>query len=373
MNISLMDVDASPSPRVMYRALLDRDPSFEGLFFVGVKTTGIFCRPTCPARKPHAENVEFFPDSGAAIKAGYRACLRCRPMEASSAQPEWFEPLVRKVESDPGKRITNRMLTGMGVSPLAARRYFRQRFGMTFQGYQRARRLGLAAHALNAAPGRSSRSLSRAISRSGFRSESGFRSAFAQLFGTSPGRALRSGRAPLWVTWLETPLGVMLAGATDTALGFLDFADRPALLTQSRTLAARFSDHLIVPGTSPVHERLRAQLDAYFARSLRSFTIPMDIRGTPFQEAVWRALLAIPAGTTRSYADIARIVGSPGAVRAVGQANGANRIAILIPCHRVIDSSGNLHGYGGGLWRKRYLLELEGLRPASRPAIPCRA
>ncbi len=357
----------------MYRALLERDPTFEGLFFVGVKTTGIFCRPTCPARKPHAENVEFFADSGAAVRAGYRACLRCKPLESGAAQPEWFEPLVQRVESDTGKRITNRALEGMGISPLSARRYFRQRFGMTFQGYQRARRLGLAAQALNGSPARSSRTLSRAISRSGFRSESGFRAAFAQLFGTSPGKAQRSGRGPLWVTWLETPVGVMLAGATDKALCFLDFADRPALLTQSRVLAAQFSDHLIVPGSSPVLDRLREQLTAYFARSRRTFAIPLEIRGTPFQESVWRALLAIPAGSTRSYADIARDVGSAGAVRAVGQANGANRIAILIPCHRVIDSSGRLHGYGGGLWRKRYLLELEGVGHDSGRVTPTRA
>lgn len=368
MNISIMERGLLPSADVMYEALTARDGSFDGLFLVGVKTTGVFCRPTCPARKPRRENVEFFRNATEARRAGYRACLKCRPMEAPGAIPPWATELIRRIETDPGTRISNREVAMLGVSAATVRRYFLGRFGMTFQGYQRSRRLVVAAETVSNPASAGAGRLVRAERVSGFRSESGFRSAFSRMFGMPPGRAQRHGMALLHVTWMPTPLGVMFAGATDRGLCFLEFADRPALLTQTATVARVFGgSHTFVPGETDVLRALKAQLGAYFAGTSFRFDVPLVVRGTEFQETVWRSLREIPAGQTRSYQDIARQIGRPGAVRAVGQANGANRIAILIPCHRVIDASGRLHGYGGGLWRKRYLLDLERAKAASCP------
>jgi AraC family transcriptional regulator of adaptative response/methylated-DNA-[protein]-cysteine methyltransferase len=160
------------------------------------------------------------------------------------------------------------------------------------------------------------------------------------------------------MAWIETPLGPIAAGATAAKLCFLEFTDRRMLEAQLETLARRFRMP-IAPGENAVIERKRDELERYFAGSLRRFSVPVEYPGTEFQTRVWKALLGIPYGETRSYEDIARAVGSPGAVRAVGSANGKNRIAIVIPCHRVVNKSGELGGYGGGLWRKRRLLDLE--------------
>ncbi len=191
-------------------------------------------------------------------------------------------------------------------------------------------------------------------SNGAFKSFQAFLKTCDGLFDTGPqtGRCISMG-------WLETPLGPMLAGADSQALRFLDFCDSRAIESQIASLR-RASGCPIVPGDSGLVDRLKLELDAYFAGSLRSFTVPVDSRGSPFQNLVWQALSGIPYGETRSYGDLARSIGNPGASRAVGSANGSNRVLILIPCHRVINANGQLGGFGGGLDRKRALLELEG-------------
>ena len=168
----------------------------------------------------------------------------------------------------------------------------------------------------------------------------------------------------IMLAWIETPLGPMIAGANDSGVCVLEFTDRRMLEQQLATLRKRFNA-AFVPGEHPHLNRLRDELQEYFAGGRQTFTVPLAAPGTPFEERVWRALQEIPYGETRSYADIAHQVGSPAAVRAVGRANGMNRIAIVIPCHRVVNKSGELGGYGGGLWRKRRLLHLESRGPAA--------
>jgi AraC family transcriptional regulator, regulatory protein of adaptative response / methylated-DNA-[protein]-cysteine methyltransferase len=341
-----------PSARELYRALLERDPSYEGIFVAGIRTTGIFCRPTCAAKKPKPGNVEFFSTSQAATAAGYRPCLRCKPLERSGTHPEWVSRIAVLLDENPTARLSGPVLQRLGVHPAAARRYFLRSFGMTLQGYARARRLGLALDALQ----RGTPVLPAGFD-SGFTSDSGFRDAFKRLFGVTPTEA--RGLPPIVVTLIASPLGPLVGAATDQGLCMLEFADRKKLPQQAADLKRWFA-RPVVPGTNRYTDQVARELDEYFAGTRHQFSVPLVLGGTPFQETVWRELLKIPYGQTISYAELARRIGRPTAQRAVGLANGRNRIPIVIPCHRVIQKNGQLRGYGGGLWRKRFLLDLEG-------------
>jgi AraC family transcriptional regulator of adaptative response/methylated-DNA-[protein]-cysteine methyltransferase len=344
-----------PPAREMQRAYLRSDASYDGVFYLGVRTTGVFCRPSCHARKPKVENVEFFARPKDALFAGYRPCMKCEPLKAND-EPSWVRRLIDRVEKSPELRIRERDLRAMRIEPSRLRRYFAARYGLTFQAYCRARRLARAFESI-----RNGTPIDEAVFDTGYESHSGFRQAFRSAFGHPPGTAKPGGAAmtdTIKFAWLETPLGPMIAGANDTGVCVLEFTDRRMLEQQLVTLRKRLGATLI-PGDHQHLDRLREELNEYFAGTRRAFSVPLKAPGTPFEERVWRALSTIPYGETRSYADIAREVGSPDAVRAVGRANGMNRIAIVIPCHRVVNKSGELGGYGGGLWRKRRLLHLE--------------
>jgi AraC family transcriptional regulator of adaptative response/methylated-DNA-[protein]-cysteine methyltransferase len=340
-----------PPRETMLRAFEASDGTFDGVFLTAVRTTGIFCRPACPARKPKPENIEFYPSVQSALQAGYRPCLRCRPMEQEGGAPAWLRPLLDLVEQDPTARITDQAIRDLDLEPVRVRRWFRATYGMTFHAWQRARRLGLALGRI-----REGEDLTRAAYGHGYESPSAFRDAFSRLFGDTPGqsRDLR----PVHLSRIATPLGPMVAGASDAGISLLEFADRPMLETQCRRLRQRLPVAL-VPGRHPLIEQLEEELAGYFEGVVREFSVPLEISGTPFQERAWAYLRSIPHGETRSYDQEARAIGRPGAHRAVGRANGDNRLAILIPCHRVVRSDGSLSGYGGGLWRKRWLLERE--------------
>jgi AraC family transcriptional regulator of adaptative response/methylated-DNA-[protein]-cysteine methyltransferase len=340
-----------PPDAVMLDAFLSRDASWDGVFVTGVRTTGIFCRPTCPARKPRPENVSFFATPHDALLAGFRPCLRCRPLEPRGTTPEWLRPLLDDVEADPTRRWTDGDVRRRGLSPERVRRWFKRHHGMTFQAYSRARRLGSALARVQDGDG-----VAPSAFAVGYDSLSGFQEAFRRYFGEPPTRL--DERTVARVDRIATPLGPMLAAATEEGLCLLEFVDRRALPRQ----VARVRDRLGVvfaPGRNAVVDRLEEQLDAYFAGSTGSFDLALLPAGTPFQRAVWDELCEIPPGQTRSYAEVARAVGRPAAVRAVGTANGANALAIVVPCHRVVGADGRLAGYGGGLWRKKRLLELE--------------
>jgi AraC family transcriptional regulator of adaptative response/methylated-DNA-[protein]-cysteine methyltransferase len=242
-------------------------------------------------------------------------------------------------------------LRALGVPPERARRWFQQHYGMTFAAWCRGRRLSRALAQLG-----SGQPLDDVVLGHGFASHSGFRSAFARAFGKAPGRA--GGRDCLRVALLETPLGPMLAAASNESVCQLEFADARGLGRRYAEMRRRFG-LAVVPGENAVLDRLRQELKEYFDGTRREFTAPFLLRGTDFQQRVWRELQRIPYGRTVSYETVARKIGLPSAVRAVARANGRNRLYLLVPCHRVIAKDGKLSGYGGGVWRKRQLLELE--------------
>jgi AraC family transcriptional regulator of adaptative response/methylated-DNA-[protein]-cysteine methyltransferase len=335
----------------MYDALLRRDPSYDGIFIVGVKTTGIFCRPTCFARKPQPQNVEYFPSSREALLAGYRPCKRCHPMDNGGTAPAWVKSLLERVDRAPTARVTDADLRTMSIDPIRARRWFKEHYGMTFHAYHRARRMGLALTEV-----RRGKDLTQVGYRHGFESPSGFRYAFNRVFGRPPGRS--RAMPCLHGRWLDTPLGSMLALANDEGLYLLEFVDRRALETQIATLRRQLGC-AIVPGAARPLDVIADELARYFQGTLTAFTVPLVLPGTPFQLEVWRRLRRIPHGEVLSYGELARDIGRPGAQRAVGRANGDNRIAVVIPCHRVVRTGGALCGYGGGLWRKKWLLDHE--------------
>jgi AraC family transcriptional regulator of adaptative response/methylated-DNA-[protein]-cysteine methyltransferase len=333
-----------------YAALTERNPDFEGVFYVGVRTTGVFCRPTCPARPPRRDNCEFFADAQQAMLAAYRPCKRCRPLSHPNETSEVVRQLVEAVEREPDKLWRGADLDALHVHASTARRQFRKRFGMTFVEYARARRLGRALKAI-----RAGERIIMAQLEAGYQSGSGFRDAFAKIMGAPP--ASRVART-LFAAWFDTPLGPLTAVGDEAALRLLEYVDRRGLERQIARLRAR-TGAAIVPGRTEPVAQIEAELAAYFAGASMCFHTPLARDGSSFQRIVWDALLAIPPGQTRSYAQIARAIGRPEAVRAVARANGANPFAIVIPCHRVINADGALGGYGGGLARKRWLLEHE--------------
>jgi len=340
-----------PDRATMYTALVQKDSTYEGIFIVGVKTTGIFCRPTCTARKPKPENVEFFRTPREALQHGYRACKICQPMSYKGAIPEWLKPLIAEVNATPGIRLKDAEIRQRGLDPNRVRRWFRQHHGMTFQCYLRTLRIGRAFGRI-----RYGEKVIDTAFDSGYESLSGFTESFKKTTGFSPVHS-RHGNL-ITITRISTPLGPMLAGATDQGICLLEFVDRRMLETQLKRLNTLLQARS-VPGTHPHFERLNNQLKEYFAGTRKRFELPLVLPGTPFQQSVWEELRRIPYGKTRSYQEQAEHLGNPKAVRAMAKANGDNRIGIIIPCHRVIGKNGKLVGYGGGLWRKQYLLDHE--------------
>jgi AraC family transcriptional regulator, regulatory protein of adaptative response / methylated-DNA-[protein]-cysteine methyltransferase len=355
MNIALKRT--LPDVESMWHAFFTRNAAFDGVFLTGVKTTGIFCKPTCSARKPKRENVEFFMTPDDAMYAGYRACLRCRPLEADSTPP-LVARLMALVEAAPAGRLRESDLSTLGIDPSTARRQFQRHVGMSFQAYSRARRMGAALAGVrrqNQETKKGATVLDQQLD-AGFESPSGYREAFQRLFGVQPSNA--AAVAVLYSRWLDTPLGPMLAIANDEGIHVLDFVNRRGLEREITRLRAK-TRAVIVPGAHRYLDEAAREMAAYYKGQRHQFSLTLAARGTDFQRKVWEALQAIPLGETRSYAEIAKAIGAPTAVRAVARANGDNYRAIVIPCHRVIGSDGALTGYGGGLPRKQWLLDSE--------------
>ena len=340
-----------PPIQEMKRAYQSSDTTYDGIFFLAVRSTGIFCRPSCSARKPLPQNVEYYATSREAVFAGFRPCKRCRPMASNGTAPGWLDDLLTRVDLDPSVRYSDAFLRSIGIEPASARRYFKKTYGMTFQAYCLGRRLGKALEQI-----RTGVDLDDVALGYGYNSHSGFRDAFVRTFGNSPGRS-RSAEC-IFTAWIESPLGALIAGTTSEGVCLLEFTDRRMLDAQFATLR-RIFHCAIVPGENRHTRQLKKELGEYFQRKRGQFTVPLVYPGTPFQQKVWKELLHIPCGKTVSYEEIARRIGTPGAQRAVGHANGLNRIAIVVPCHRVVNKNGKLGGYGGGLWRKQKLLSLE--------------
>lgn len=338
---------------VYYQALLAKDNQYEGIFYVGVKTTGVFCRPTCPARKPKIENCEFFKSAQDALLASYRPCKRCKPLSHPDEVPDLVRFLVEAVEREPTKRWKTEDFKNLSIDESTARRQFKKRFGMTFVAYARARRIGEAMKEI-----RQGSPVIDVQLQVGYESGSGFRDAFSKILGDVPARS-RQNEKILKATWIDTVLGPMIAMADHDALYLLEFVTRRGLEREVERL--RHRGLAIIPGENEILSSISAELKAYYEGRLFEFKTPYRVLGSPFQQQVWDALCKIPYGETRSYKEQAISLGKPSAFRAVANANGRNQLAIIIPCHRVIASDGTLGGYGGGIAVKQWLLEHEKL------------
>ncbi|PNU02125.1 bifunctional transcriptional activator/DNA repair enzyme AdaA [Novosphingobium guangzhouense] len=340
-----------PDHQTLYSALLSRDTRFDGQAFVCVSSTGVFCRLTCPARKPKSENCTFFPTIAECIDAGYRACKRCHPLQAAALADPAIGALLQALDARPDLRWSESHVERLGYDPSTVRRSFKRQFGMTFLEIARQRRLRAGFDTL-AAGGK----VITAQHDASFDSPSAFRAAFARLLGCAPAD-LRTDRL-LQATWIPPPLGDMIAVSSRHHLHLLEFVDRKGLPAELARLQTGSKEGIGI-GSLPPAEQAEAELADYFAARSDRFLTPLALSGSAFTRQVWEALREIPAGERRSYSDIARQIGRPAAVRAVACANGANQIALMIPCHRVIGADGSLTGYGGGLWRKQRLIEIE--------------
>ncbi len=334
-----------------YQALIDKKTEYEGVFYVGVKTTGVFCRPTCPARKPKFENCEFFETAQDALLASFRPCHRCRPLSHPNQVSELVQTLVNAVEANPERRWRDIDFRELSVDASTARRQFKKRFGMTFVAYARARRMGLAMKQI-----REGNTVIEAQLDAGYESSSGFRDAFSRIMGEAP--TLIGQNHILKASWIDTKLGPMITIADEDELYLLEFVDRRGLEREVERLREK-TKSAIIPGTTEPIRSIETELRQYFEGDLREFKTPLFLLGSPFQKRVWEELQKIPFGETRSYGEIAVRIGSPSAFRAVANANGANQFAIIIPCHRVINTNGDLGGYGGGIARKKWLINHE--------------
>jgi AraC family transcriptional regulator of adaptative response/methylated-DNA-[protein]-cysteine methyltransferase len=329
-----------------WRIALAKDRRFDGRFVTGVLSTGIYCRPSCPARPPRRENVRFFASPAEAEAAGLRACLRCRP-DAQARDEAAVAQALARIGTAEGPVALAELAAETGYSPSHFQRLFKRAVGLSPAAYARARRIERAADALSGGA-----SVTSAIYDAGYSAPSRFY-AESERLGMKPS-AWRDGGRGVAIRWavVATSLGPMLVAATDRGVCRLSFnEDRLAL-------EERFPKAELIEGGEDFAALLGRVVAAVEAPG-SDCSIPLDVRGTVFQEAVWAALRQIPHGETRSYAQIAAAVGKPGAVRAAGSANGANQVAVLIPCHRVIRSDGSPGGYAYGLEIKQELLRRE--------------
>ncbi|ABX42117.1 bifunctional transcriptional activator/DNA repair enzyme AdaA [Lachnoclostridium phytofermentans] len=334
-----------------YQALLNKDSKYDGIFFAGIRTTGVFCHATCPAKKPRYENCTFYETAEEALLAGYRPCKRCNPL----FYPQELSPLVKQmvslVEKNPEKKWRDSDFAELGIHSATARRQFKQKYGMTFVQYARARRMGIAMKTI-----RTGEKIINAQIDVGYDSSSGFHDAFSKIMGRTPKKSNEF--KILYADWVDTKLGPMMSIADEKYLYLLEFVDRRGLEREVERLRNRLNAS-IIPGKTNISNCIKEELNQYFDNKLLKFETPVMLLGSDFQKKVWGELVKINMGETKSYKDMAISIGNAKSVRAVGNANGANQLALIIPCHRVIQSDGSLGGYGGGIERKKWLLNHE--------------
>ena len=345
---------ASPHEGVWWDAMRRRDPAYDGAFFVAVRTTGVYCRPSCKSRPARRENVSFFPTAGAAERAGYRACKRCRPdrLGAPDPQVEAVKRACEKIASAEDAPSLADLAASAGLSPFHFHRVFKKIAGVTPKAYSAQMRARRAAENLGKAE-----TVTEAIYDAGFNSSSRFYETATARLGMTPTAVRRGGEsATIRFAVGESSLGAVLVAATEKGVAAIMLGDDPEALM--RALQDRFPRADLIGGDAAFERWVAAVVGLVEAPGQR-LDLPLDIRGTAFQQRVWQALRAIPPGRTASYAEIAEAIGRPKAVRAVALACAANPLAVAIPCHRVVRTDGDISGYRWGVDRKRKLLDRE--------------
>jgi AraC family transcriptional regulator of adaptative response/methylated-DNA-[protein]-cysteine methyltransferase len=334
-----------------YQALLDRKQSFIGIFFVGVKTTSVFCIATCRARKPKLKNVEFYTSFKDALDNGYRPCKICKPTENANQAPDQVEKAITLVKENPKEKITDFQLRQKEISPEVVRRWFNKNYGLTFQAYQRMYRINNAFQEL-----KHGKNATHTAFDSGYESLSGFGYTYKKLIGKSPKHSKY--KNIILISRLTTPLGPMFICATDKGICLLEFVDRGILEKEFKDLQKLLNANIIL-GENEHIKQAKKEVQDYFDAKRKTFDVKIDAPGTYFQNLVWNCLQDLEYGKTTTYQQQAEKINNPKAVRAVASANGANRIAIIIPCHRVIGKNGSMTGYSGGIERKKWLINHE--------------
>lgn len=334
-----------------YEALLNRDTKYVGIFYVGVTTTSVFCIATCRARKPKKKNVVFYNTYSEALKNGFRPCKICCPTENTNETPEQVASAIQLVKDNPKEKISDQLLREKEISPSIVRRWFKKNYGITFHAFQRMYRINNAYKEI-----KDGKKTTNTAFDLGYESLSGFGYTYKKLIGNSPSKS--KSKNIILINRLTTPLGPMFVCASDKGICLLEFTDRKILETEFRDLQKLLNAEILI-GENKHTKQLKKELREYFDKQRTEFEIPIDIPGTVFQQEVWNALKKVPFGTTSTYEQQASKINRPKAIRAVGRANGLNRISIVVPCHRIIGKNGNLTGYGGGIERKKWLIEFE--------------
>jgi AraC family transcriptional regulator of adaptative response/methylated-DNA-[protein]-cysteine methyltransferase len=346
-----------PDAAEAWTAVVGRDRRFDGRFVYAVRSTGVYCRPSCPSRRPAAENVLFFDSAATAERAGFRACKRCRPRAAvvGDGAAAAVRTAAAYIDAHADERITLAALARLtGMSPFHLQRVFRRELGVSPREYQEARRLERLRAQL-----RRGDTVSRATYEAGFGSPSRVYEQAGAKLGMTPAAYRRGGDGVrIRFAVVSSPLGKLLVAASANGVCTVTLGDDEAQL--ERRLRAELPRAVIERDEDGSLAALADRVLAHLRGEAASHDLPLDVRGTAFQQRVWRALLAIPYGETRSYAEVATSIGQPTATRAVARACATNPVAVVIPCHRVIRSDGGLGGYAGGIERKVRLLEIEG-------------
>ncbi|MBI4692482.1 MAG: bifunctional DNA-binding transcriptional regulator/O6-methylguanine-DNA methyltransferase Ada [Gammaproteobacteria bacterium] len=347
-------VQAFADDEARWAALVARDAAADGVFYYGVRTTGVYCRPSCASRRANRENVSFHASCAAAERAGFRPCKRCRPNAAGLAERRAaaVAEACRLIGASEELPALDALAQAAGLSRFHFHRVFKEATGMTPYAYGRAQRARRVRRELAQAP-----TVTEAIYNAGFNSSGRFYADAETWLGMSPA-AFRAGGEGAEIRYAcgRCSLGLVLAAATAKGVCAILLGD--AADTLAAELANRFPAARIAPADREF-EQLLAAVVALVEDPARGLALPLDVRGTAFQHSVWQALRDIPPGTTASYSEIAARLGRPGAARAVAQACAANKIALAIPCHRVVRNDGDLSGYRWGTDRKRALLDRE--------------
>lgn len=337
-----------------WRAIVEKDAGFDGDFFYGVVTTGVYCRPSCAARRPRRENVRFFDSAKAAERAGFRACKRCRPdsLSPKERQAAAVAEACRIIETAERPPALKDLAAELGFSPYHFHRLFKKATGLTPKAYAKARREERMRTGVQ-----SSRSVTEAIYDAGYNSSGRFYERATDILGMKPSSRRARGRGEtIRFAVGHCSLGSILVAATDRGICNITLGDDPEALLKA--FQDEFANAELI-GADPAFERLVSRVVGLVETPGFGENLPLDIRGTTFQQRVWAALRKIPPGETATYSDVAASIGAPGSARAVARACAANRLAVAIPCHRVVRSDGSLSGYRWGVERKRALLERE--------------